>query len=89
MTIWKLKYSVHQLVLILCTHLQISAILNTGKYLKVSSNYWIGGSDATQEGGWSWIDGSPFAYLNWHPGMDWFFFMVSLYRAIHKVRFGI
>ncbi|XP_071126788.1 uncharacterized protein [Mytilus edulis] len=46
----------------------IQAILNTGKYLKVSSNYWIGGSDATQEGGWSWIDGSPFAYLNWHPG---------------------
>ncbi|XP_012946935.1 macrophage mannose receptor 1 [Aplysia californica] len=33
-----------------------------------SSSYWIGASDRTQEAGWSWEDGSPFAFLNWHTG---------------------
>ncbi|XP_071940974.1 macrophage mannose receptor 1-like [Antedon mediterranea] len=29
---------------------------------------WTGGNDKTQEGGWKWSDGSPFAYLNWNAG---------------------
>ncbi|XP_077993991.1 macrophage mannose receptor 1-like [Glandiceps talaboti] len=29
---------------------------------------WIGANDRTVEGGWTWSDGSAFAYLNWGPG---------------------
>nr|XP_006816218.1 PREDICTED: uncharacterized protein LOC102809517 [Saccoglossus kowalevskii] len=29
---------------------------------------WIGANDRTVEGGWSWSDGTAFAYLNWHVG---------------------
>ncbi|KAJ8297631.1 hypothetical protein KUTeg_024162 [Tegillarca granosa] len=45
----------------------IQAMLNTGVYLSIQANYWIGASDATQEGGWEWIDNAPFSYLHWHP----------------------
>ncbi len=34
-----------------------------------SSIYWIGFSDAAQEGNWVWSDGSPVTYTNWYPGM--------------------
>ncbi|XP_062577533.1 uncharacterized protein LOC134239370 [Saccostrea cucullata] len=47
----------------------IQGILSTGVYASIQSNFWIGGSDATREGGWEWINATlPFAYLNWHPG---------------------
>ncbi|XP_026181801.1 ladderlectin-like [Mastacembelus armatus] len=29
---------------------------------------WLGGTDAKQEGNWSWTDGTPFRYTNWAPG---------------------
>ncbi|KAK3100720.1 hypothetical protein FSP39_024244 [Pinctada imbricata] len=47
----------------------IQAVLNTGRYRTIQFNFWMGGSDISQEGGWEWTDPNiPFAYLNWHPG---------------------
>ena len=38
---------------------------------KLSTDYqqsiWLGGSDAANEGTWSWITGEPFTYSNWEP----------------------
>ncbi|XP_021354593.1 macrophage mannose receptor 1-like isoform X2 [Mizuhopecten yessoensis] len=34
----------------------------------VSIAMWIGANDRGSEGGWSWTDRSPFAYLNWQSG---------------------
>ena len=37
-------------------------------YASMQVNFWIGATDQTIEGGWSWTDGSPFRFLNWYPG---------------------
>ncbi|XP_061589669.1 macrophage mannose receptor 1 [Cololabis saira] len=29
---------------------------------------WMGGHDSVTEGGWEWIDGSPFRYIRWNAG---------------------
>ncbi|XP_076014518.1 uncharacterized protein LOC143007034 [Genypterus blacodes] len=29
---------------------------------------WMGGHDSITEGGWEWMDGKPFRYINWSPG---------------------
>ena len=29
---------------------------------------WIGATDSSVEGGWTWVDGAPFAYFNWNSG---------------------
>lgn len=30
---------------------------------------WMGGHDSVTEGGWEWMDGSPFRYIRWSAGM--------------------
>ena len=36
---------------------------------KFSFNFvWVGGSEATEDGQWTWTDGSPFTYTNWRNG---------------------
>lgn len=29
---------------------------------------WMGGHDSITEGGWEWMDGSPFRYIRWSAG---------------------
>ena len=43
-------------------------LLSSGIYASMQVNFWIGATDQTIEGGWSWTDGSPFRFLNWYPG---------------------
>jgi len=33
-----------------------------------SDGTWLGGTDKSQEGVWSWSDGTPWTYQNWEPG---------------------
>ncbi|XP_014881082.1 ladderlectin-like [Poecilia latipinna] len=42
-----------------------SLIMRATYAMKVT---WIGGSDATEEGTWSWSDGSLMTFTNWCPG---------------------
>lgn len=30
---------------------------------------WMGGHDSITEGGWEWMDGSPFRYIRWSAGI--------------------
>lgn len=46
---------------IVCLAAQIQSI-PTGVSL------WIGAHDSVTEGGWEWMDRSPFRYINWSPG---------------------
>ena len=48
-----------------------AAVLSSGEYAHVQTPYWLGGTDATVEGGWEWVDGTPLAYINWFPGIYW------------------
>ncbi|XP_055958871.1 uncharacterized protein LOC126830395 [Patella vulgata] len=48
--------------------IHIQATLGSSQFAYLEDNLWIGGSDRNDEGGWEWSDGSPFRYLNWHPG---------------------
>ena len=36
--------------------------------LSKSESVWLGGNDVQNEGTWSWTDGSPLTYINWHSG---------------------
>ncbi|XP_078660072.1 uncharacterized protein LOC144904802 [Branchiostoma floridae x Branchiostoma belcheri] len=42
----------------------------TGRLVSVTNmaTMWIGAHDQTTEGGWSWVDGSPFRFLKWGGG---------------------
>ncbi|EMP36986.1 Macrophage mannose receptor 1, partial [Chelonia mydas] len=40
----------------------------TGLTGRVNSELWIGLNRLNSNGGWQWIGGSPFRYLNWAPG---------------------
>uniref|UniRef100_A0A8C8RLT3 Mannose receptor C-type 1 n=1 Tax=Pelusios castaneus TaxID=367368 RepID=A0A8C8RLT3_9SAUR len=40
----------------------------TGLTHRVNSEFWIGLNSLNPNGGWQWIGGSPFRYLNWAPG---------------------
>lgn len=32
--------------------------------------YWLGGSDAAQQGTWSWVNDEPFTYTHWNEGIE-------------------
>uniref|UniRef100_A0A8C4W867 Mannose receptor C-type 1 n=1 Tax=Gopherus evgoodei TaxID=1825980 RepID=A0A8C4W867_9SAUR len=40
----------------------------TGLFGRANSELWIGLNRLNSNGGWQWIGGSPFRYLNWAPG---------------------
>lgn len=37
-----------------------------------STSAWTGATDTATEGGWSWSDGTPFTYINWNAGDQYF-----------------
>jgi hypothetical protein len=44
----------------------LTALIGTGG--PTYTAYWVGGSDAAQEGIWRWEDGSTWSYSKWHTG---------------------
>jgi hypothetical protein len=43
-----------------------------------SVSMWLGGTDRSKEGGWVWIDSTPFNYVNWAPGKNNVLFVYML-----------
>ncbi len=41
---------------------------STSQVPAASPSYWLGATDAAQEGSWLWQDGTSFAYTNWAAG---------------------
>jgi len=70
MTCHGIRFTVNRMtVYIYVCYLQfITAMLLTGRYGAVQTSFWLGGTDANQEGGWEWSDNSPFAYFHWAAG---------------------
>jgi len=49
--------------------LTVFFLLFTARISTLSSFWlWIGGTDRSREGGWSWSDGSPLQFINWAGG---------------------
>ncbi|KAJ8036335.1 Macrophage mannose receptor 1 [Holothuria leucospilota] len=48
--------------------LEEMSYINSRLVLITESLLWIGGTDASREGGWMWSDNSAFRYLNWASG---------------------
>ncbi|XP_070535732.1 macrophage mannose receptor 1-like [Ptychodera flava] len=42
--------------------------INARMYGMTSSVFWVGANDRTDEGGWQWSDGTPYAFVNWNSG---------------------
>jgi len=47
---------------------EISRILCNRAADSNNNNGWLGGSDASTEGTWTWNDGTAFSYTNWWTG---------------------
>lgn len=61
-------------------------ILTTGviQHSPTGISLWMGGHDSITEGGWEWMDGSPFRYIRWSAGV--FRGRVSLKKRVSRLR---
>lgn len=55
-------------LLTVCDLAENNAVWNAAVAAGVSGGLWIGYSDQTTEGSWSWIDGSTCGFTNWNAG---------------------
>lgn len=58
-TVYKTNFYLYLFIFCMAAHIQS---IPTGVSL------WIGGHDSVTEGGWEWMDRSPFRFINWAPG---------------------
>uniref|UniRef100_A0A671V6N8 C-type lectin domain-containing protein n=1 Tax=Sparus aurata TaxID=8175 RepID=A0A671V6N8_SPAAU len=50
------------------TQEELSFLVGVIQHSPTGISLWMGGHDSVTEGGWEWMDGSPFRFINWNAG---------------------